>query len=254
MRRQVLAFALIAAGLLAPSRSQAQSLEFQGSGNTPATSHLNAEALFEVEPGFLKITVVNTASSDVLVPTDVLTGIFFQFSGAPLTKSSATVAPGSAVSGVAPPAGFAGNIGGEWGFKSGLQSDPTNYGISAVGLDDTFGPGDRFGGPNYSGPPSGSLGTIDWGLASKGDNPATGNGGISGQPLVKNGAIFRLAGLPIGFTLTEGGIQNVRFHYGSSGSGPDYPGELVPEPGTLSILGLAVAPLLRRRLRRRRSA
>jgi MYXO-CTERM domain-containing protein len=251
MRCHTFAVTALVTLLLAPARSHAQSLEFQGMG-TGANSHLKAEALFEVEPGYLKITLMNTSTADTVVPTDVLTGLFFQFNGGPSVTLSADSAetPRDNVIHFTPPPGDPVDIGGEWGFRSGLQSNPNNYGLSAVGLDDTFGQDTRFGGPNYTGPPSGSLNGIEWGLASMGDNPATGNGGTQNEALIRYRAIFRLAGLPIPFTLTEESILNVVFHYGSSASEPDVPGEITPEPGSLGLLGLAVAPLLRR-LRRR---
>jgi hypothetical protein len=59
------------------------------------------------------------------------------------------------------------------------------------------------------------LGGIDYGIASAGDNPATGNGGISGHgPLIKDSIVFTLTAAQ-GFVLSELG-SSVVFQYGTS--------------------------------------
>src|SRR5258705_8249666 len=80
-----------------------------------------ASANFTQISGNLQVTLTNTYTGDVLVPTDVLTAVFFDISGSPvLAPVSATLAAGSSIVNtincdVNPCAG-ATNVGGEWGF------------------------------------------------------------------------------------------------------------------------------------------
>src|SRR5712691_9326837 len=65
---------------------------------TGSSGNLSASAKFDVSGADLIITLTNTSPNDVLVPTDVLTAIFFDLDPTlTLDRVSAVVAPGSTV-------------------------------------------------------------------------------------------------------------------------------------------------------------
>jgi hypothetical protein len=110
-----------------------------------------------------------------------------------------------------------------------------------------FGPGDLFPGPDLQGPPSGTPDGIQYGITSAADNILTGNGGLSGQHLIKNSVVFTLSGW--------GGepdvmITDVTFQYGTSLGEPQYVG-IVPEPST-AVLALMAFGFVALRFGRRR--
>ncbi|OWY68872.1 hypothetical protein B7486_23530 [cyanobacterium TDX16] len=210
-------------------------------GNNPIAGSVE----FEVSANALIVTITNTAKSDVEVPSDVLTGAYWSMDigASSLTRTSGLLAPGSSVfyDLDGQPAG--GVVGGEWAYKSGLSFNGAAYGISSSGLG-LFGPGDLFPGPDLAPPPNPD--GLNYGLLSAGDNAATGNGGITGSGgLIKNAVVFTLTGLPGNFTLDS--ISNVQLQYGTSLSEPRL--TTVPEPGTVTLLGLAGLVLLGRRFR-----
>jgi hypothetical protein len=255
MRCILLAVATLAVTLTAPTRCHAAPQEFQGIG-TGANTGLRAEAEFSVSGGNLQVKLTNSAIAPFTVdnPAEVLTGVFFDLSGSPaLSKSggSAQIAAGSTWVNFSAPSGFTGNVGGEWAFKSGFGSGLPQFGLGASGLGGTFGPGDTFTNADLSG--GSGAGGVDWGLVSSNYNAGDGNGGINNEPLIRNSAIFTLTGLAPDFDLASGTINNVRFQYGTTMTEPSIVGASAPEPGSLTILGLAVAPLVGRRLRRRRA-
>lgn len=208
-----------------------------------SSGNLAAEARFEAVGGDLVITLANTSTFDVLVPADILTGVYFNVSDAPITLSrvSVLVAGGSSVINVASqPVG--GIVGGEFGYREGLLGPRgTAYGVSSSGLG-LFGPGDVFAGGNLLGPddPNGS----QYGITSVGDNIATANGGAS-TALIKHAVVITLSGLPSGFD-PEARIRDVNFQYGTSLTEPNL---LVPTPGSLSLIGAGALLALKRRRR-----
>ena len=226
-----------------------------------------ASADFSQSGGNLVVTLTNTFAGDVLVPTDVLTAVFFDISGSPaLTPVSATVAGGSSVvyttnCDVNPCAG-ATNVGGEWGFGSGLapQGPVTGaYGLSSTGARTGLGAPNFPTGLDYQSPAS--LDGLQFGITSAGDNLATGNAGVTNSALIKNSVVFTLSGLGAG----PYAISNVFFLYGTSIGGEDAcpggtcggggGGNPIPEPGyllTLALLGVPV--VLRYRKTRQLSA
>ena len=238
----------LTAGLLTATGAFAAPVTFYDGTFTSAVRAANAK--FEQDGVNLIVTLTNTFTGDTLVPTDVLTAVFFTLSGDPtLTRVSAVLNTGSTVfydnlpvvNGQ--PAG--GVVGGEWAYKDPLVAAPlgADEGISSVGLG-LFGPGDLFPGPDLQSPASPD--GLQYGLLSAGDNPLTGNGGITGSGgLIKNSVIFNLSGLDATKTYT---LANVSFQWGTNLSEPNEvcctsSGGIpvgVPEPGTLSLLGGAL--------------
>src|SRR5262245_6182561 len=109
----------------------ANAVTFTGSSGNRAAS-----VNFTVVGGNLQVVLTNTSSADVLVPTDVLTAVFFSISAGTLTRSSAVLSAGSAVFyDSAPPGGV---VGGEWEDKDGLRVAPdwasAGLSTSALGL------------------------------------------------------------------------------------------------------------------------
>ena len=199
---------------------------------------LSAEADFTVSGSNLTVKLINTSTYDVLVPSNVLTAIFFNLNVGPLTPVSALLSGGSTVfyDPQGQPAG--GNVGGEWAYNAGLAGLPNGatQGISSTGLG-------IFGQPNFNGPDLSSpiaLNGLNYGILSAGDNAATGNGGITGsEGLIKNQVTFTLSGLPSGFTEADLHLTDVSFQYGTALTEPniEYRGS-VSAPATLSMLAL----------------
>jgi hypothetical protein len=220
-------------------------------GATPLTvsasnQQLAASAVFDVSGNSLVITLTNTSSADALVPADVLTGLFFNIAGSPvLVPSSAALGGGSAF------VGGSGTVGAEWAFGQNLSQYGAAYGLGAAG----FG---LFSKGSFASPGD-QLQGIDFGLLPAGDNTATGNGGLTGNVLIKDSVVFTLTGLPAQFN-PSAAISNVTFQYGSALSEGHFgPGSTpldvtqVPEPATLVLLGttgLLGLSIARRRKRR----
>src|SRR5262245_31218702 len=227
---------LLAAGtLLGVLAGTSTSEAFLVSGSSGS---LSASADFTLDGGNLSVVLTNTSAADVLVPTQVLTAVFFDIAGVgALTPVSALLSDGSTVFyGPAPADGK--NVGGEWAYKAGIAGAPggATEGISSSGLG-LFG-GANFNGPDLAGPPSGAVNGLQYGLLSAGDNIATGNTGVTGSGgLIKNQVTFMLSGLPANFTPSSSNVQNVFFQYGTA---LNEPGISVPAPATISLLGVAL--------------
>jgi hypothetical protein len=252
--RHFKAFVAAAAFLTLPLIAEA--VTYSGSAGT-----LSATVSFEVNGGDLVVTLTNTSPNDVLVPTDVLTAVFFGAAGNPLfTRTSATLDAGSTT--IQTPGGSGsgtdsgGVVGGEWAYLNSLSVSGNNEGISATGLG-LFGPGQVFPGSNLEGPASPD--GLQYGIASAGDNVGTGNGGVQNNTLIKNSVVFHLGLNGNTFDpLTD--ITSVSFLYGTSltdiiitGDCVDCPPPVtrVPEPGMLTLLGGSTLGLLGLSWRRR---
>ncbi len=236
----------LAAGLLAASAANAAPVTFYDGTFTSAARAANAK--FAQDGTNLIVTLTNTWTGDVLVPVDVLTGVFFTLSGDPtLTRVSALLNTGSTVFYDADGQPSGGVVGGEWAYKDGLAGAPhsADEGISSSGLG-LFGPGDRFPGADLQSPTSPN--GLEYGLLSAGDNTATGNAGVlDSGGLIKNSVVFTLSGLDATKSYT---LSNVSFQWGTNLSEPNetcctssggIPGSGdVPEPGTLSLFGGAL--------------
>jgi hypothetical protein len=240
------ALAVAGLGVAAPASS---SIIFAGNSGS-----LSASVEFDISGSALIVTLTNTSTADVLVPTDVLTAVFFDLENDPaLTRTSAVLGPGSVVyyDSDGQPAG--GVVGGEWAYLNGLNQYAANSGISSSGLG-LFGPGDLFPGSDLE-PPASPDG-LQYGVLSAGDNPATGNAGITGSGgLIRNSVVFTLGDLPQGFTLAD--VNSVTFQYGTALTEQHIPGECrecpqqqTPEPGSLGLLGLGALALAATRRRR----
>lgn len=239
----------VAAAVLAWGMSTAQAAPITFSGSS---GNRSASAMFDTSGSNLLVTLTNTSSADALVPVDILTGVFFTLSGDPtLTRVSAVLAGGSTVLfGGTDPGGV---VGGEWAYNDGIGGPGgADEGISSSGLG-LFGPGDRFPGNNLQGPTSPD--GLQYGITSAGDDDTTGNAAVTGSnALIQNAVVFTLSGLPGGFNPSVlGSITNVSFQYGTALNEPNIPGDPVnpgnpvPEPSTVLLLGSGLAALYWRR-------
>jgi hypothetical protein len=202
----------------------------------------SAKAVFETMGSTLTVTLTNDAATDVLLPVDVLTGVFFSAPGlSTLSPVSAVVpATSSIVFGTGEGVDFRG-VGGEWAFASGISGPHSaTLGISAAGLG-LFGPSNVFPGSNLQG--AVNVGGLEYGILSAGDNPATGNTPVTGpNALIKHAVVFTFAGLPSSFDLAS--ISNVSFQYGTALSEPNI---LVPTPASAGALVFGTLLCFRRR-------
>ncbi|HMJ84847.1 MAG TPA: XDD4 family exosortase-dependent surface protein [Vicinamibacterales bacterium] len=248
------ATALLGIGLmLAPTASQASSITYVGSSGSLAAS----VTFDDSTAGVLTVTLTNTSVADTLDAADLLTAVFFSVAGDPaLTRVSAILAAGSTAEhgGTTDPGGV---VGGEWAYLNGLSQYGANQGISSSGLG-IFGPGDRFPGSDLT-PPDSPDGA-QWGLASAGDDPSTGNASIA-DPIIQNSVVFTLNG-----AITLADISNVTFQYGTGLDEPSFGGDcsptdpactvtqqdVVPEPASLLLLGSGLAFAARTVRRRQR--
>jgi hypothetical protein len=213
---------------------------------TPGTG-ASATASFTASGSNLIVVLTNNGG-DVLVPTDVLTGVFFDVGVGPLGSVSAVLGGSVIYDPDGQPSG--GVVGGEWAYGSGLAGPHSaSEGISSSGLG-------LFGGPTFPGADLASPSAIDglqYGITSCIDDQATGNAGVTDSGgLIKCSVIFTLSGLPSEFNITH-----VSFQYGTALTEPNHTGDLdggtgtgqdtgtVPEPSSLILLGSGLLVLAR---------
>jgi hypothetical protein len=237
-RKSVLMTALASGALALAQNAGATPLTVTATRvNSETGQSLAASVKFEVSSGNLVVTLRNTATSDVLAPSDVLTGVFFNL-GSTLTPISAKLATGSTVW-FGPLNG--GNVGGEWAYKNGLAGAPggVNSGISSTGLG-LFGNA-NFNGSNLQGPTA--LDGLQYGITSAGDNKTVGNSAVTGGfALIKSGVVFKLSGVTSSFNPATA-ITKVSFQYGTSLAENPTPSR-VPDGGmTALLLGIGLSGL-----------
>ena len=229
----LMAISAFAAGAMSAPAAARAGMLFTGSSGS-----LSASADFELSGNSLTVTLTNTSLADVLVPTDVLTGVFFNTVHS-LTPVSASLNGSSVYYGH-----VINNVGEGWqyeAYSSGVAQGKDS-GISATGLG-IFGPNGNFDTPSVK------LGGLDYGILSAGDNPLTGNTGVTGHgPLIKDSIVFTLTAAQ-GFVLSELG-NSVVFQYGTSldethvtSFPPITPHDqpAVPEPSSIAIAVVGVA-------------
>lgn len=234
---------------------------FMGAAALPATADvsfefaqgdLKAKVTFIVAGDTLTILLENTATVDVGVPTDVLTGVYFDidgFGGGELTPVSALLAnilgtpvlfgAGMGNTGV----GYNdyegdGDIGSEVGYDRGASAlgSVGDHAIAHVGLGNLIGADDRFDSTdshNLQGPlsPNGiEYGIVNAGYTGGGNTPVDGP-----NALATTAVVYTLTGFT-GFS--EGDIGNVSVNYGT-----DFNPIPAPTASILAMLGFGMIML-----------
>ncbi|MFA6242608.1 MAG: PEP-CTERM sorting domain-containing protein [Candidatus Hydrogenedentales bacterium] len=225
------------------------SITYSASG-TGGESNLSASAEFNISGNNLIITLTNTASTPALEPADILMAVFFSVDGNPtLTQVSAVLNAGSSVlypvsgNGTSP----AGVVGGEWAYAQGINAPgAADRGIGAAGFG-LFGQANFPGNNLYgqTGVQGMAYGIVPASGTTGGNSPVTGS-----NPFIQNSVVFTLS-----FTgqLNLDDISDVSFQYGTDLCEPNLPSTVVPEPASLSLLGIGIALMAMRRVVKRRS-
>lgn len=232
------------------SYADAEVMDIEGFGAGVGVSDLAASAHFDFDGSVLTVTLTNISTDMVLVPADVLSGVYFDWEGATLAAISATLPMGSEVIYPDPAPGYDGSersVAGEWAFRSDLMSGfgGAQFGVSSSGMDNTFGGPDLIDDANLFGNtvPNGS----DYGIVSiAGIGMIDNDGPLDGEiPYIMSSVKFVFAVTGEGLSVND--IVNVSFQYGTSEDEPNIPG-IVPEPATAVLMGLGIVGILLRRI------
>lgn len=229
----MVACAAVGFGMTAPATAD---VEFSGSGYNPETKHdklsAAAEMYLSVENGrqYLNLTLENT-SGRTTAQGDALTGILFDFtSGATLSLVSMKLDEDAALWSSESSYRTNASVWGSWTDK--LASSPripATYGLATTGFNSEFNSGGITlggGGPNY-------------GIVAEDTLPGDFNAG--NFPFVQDSMKFKMK-VTTGI-LNEDDISNVRFLFGTDGTGvvAASTGGKVPEPASFALLGIALA-------------
>jgi hypothetical protein len=227
-----------------------------------------ASALFDISGNILTITLKNTSGVNAFadVPGSTLTGLYWNFAGAPVLKPlSATVASGAIIGNCNLSATCATetNVSGEFGYAATSGPGGANNGIASSGYLTTGLPGDignfngSLAGINLDGPAS--LDGINFGIISAAADYAP-NGGLEAVPVIRDTVVFHLSGAS-GLLLTN--LTNVSFQYGTAlselnisgtpGGGGGGTGDPIPEPGLPALVAIGFLGMAVMRGRRRHS-
>jgi hypothetical protein len=239
---------------------------FTATGNTIGGNSVSSSADFSISGDTLTVTLKNTSPANTTeVPGSTLTGVAFLLDNGdtivlvPTSASSPNAIFNSAQCTINACPNTPQNVAGEWGYQDGFAAGAIatdHYAAGGVGFITTGLAGDignfngGAAGTNLSGPPSGALNGIDFGIISASHGPLN-PGDISNSPLIDDNVILTFTGVD---GLTEDQITNVYFLYGTAltdittipGScrGSDNCGDaFVPEPGSLALIGLALSGL-----------
>jgi hypothetical protein len=250
---------------------------------------ISAEAVVRYyDDNTLTITLSNTSGVLSNEPAELLTGLFWDYTGgATLTAVSAfgsylgnsdssiivqsynveawpTAISGGTNNGTA--AGYNGDLGTEFGHVENTTMTMTgaysgfsaNYGVSSSGLG-FFGPEDRYQTGEVSSVLSNpdSPDGLDMGLVSTNFTNGAGNGGMDSQPLLRGEVTFAYS---VDGELSAGDITGVFFHYGTGTGEPTVGGEclncpdpetpVVPIPPAAGLAGLGLLMVVGQKVRK----
>jgi hypothetical protein len=208
--------------VIASQVPRAEAITFAGS-----SGNLSASADFQLNGDILTLKLTNTSSKDVLAPTDLLTGVFFNASKS-LNLVSATLGLGSKVyqngyASILQPLNVSvASLNGGWQYQSNISDSNLkgiNQGIGTAG----------FG--IFNGNLTGNGNQFDYGLLSASSNlTANANKPVKETSLIENSLVFTFLGAS---SLTESSFNNVIFQYGTNLSEPQLAGKTTAAVNTV---------------------
>jgi hypothetical protein len=245
--------AFTAVGCALATFAAADPVTYTQVGTTPdGLLPLSASATFNVIGDVLTITLTNTAtynpSTSELVPSQLLTGVFWSGTPTTLTTGTATITAGSLLQGSTctpgPCTSATTNVGGEFRYQTGTFPFAVPGATAGIASSGYIGGVGNMGGSNLDNPDA--VNGLNFGIAPTGFTSGSGNGGIDEEPIILGSVTFTLNGAAGINPATA--IQNVYFTYGTS---PEAVLPRVPEPATLTLLlcgtGLMGVGSIRRR-------